>query len=301
MRRAKSYPCGGAGKRDRAEPYDSRRDSPAVLNWSSVSLELRRIPSGSVAHGRCPSHTLQKKCHTSEGSPTPRQQRRRPRPRRTAGGSSNSPSTGGSSEIYPHPRCYSPCWSSSSASASSSSPTRLLTPLIPPHTPPSPSPQPYSTPPRTPVPRNRTTQQPCLPSRRKGALETLGRGGEGLVYPSIGQQWADLFFFSSYTASLLSSLMASRCVWSTDLLWELHGRETRKTDSDPAWPRWPHHLPLREPRVSRATTAPPIGGRTKALTTSKSFKLVALKLVTPSKEHLETHCPLTRSLSPVNQ
>lgn len=58
-----------------------------------------------------------------------------------------------------------------------------------------------------------------------------------------------------------------------------------------AWPRWSHHLSLREPWVRE------LHPKLEALSSSghlltnitRSYKLVALKLVTPGEEHLQKH------------
>lgn len=84
------------------------------------------------------------------------------------------------------------------------------------------------------------------------------------------------------TALSPSSPMASRYAFSGDQF-------PRRVVliSPAAWAGWQHHCPLRDPRVSKNKLE---NAALALLTPHRSFKLVALKLVTPGKAHLEQHC-----------
>lgn len=53
---------------------------------------------------------------------------------------------------------------------------------------------------------------------------------------------------------------------------------------NPAWPRWRYHQPFREARVGKSTVSLRIFSDYEY-----RYKLVAIKLITASKEHLEKH------------
>lgn len=56
-----------------------------------------------------------------------------------------------------------------------------------------------------------------------------------------------------------------------------------------AWTHWPHHLSIRDPwvRFQRIASLDIVEA-----IDENSYKLAAIKLITPSQEHLEKHCAL---------